>query len=160
MLINVSRDKQCLHIKQTHITYLEESQKSLRAFSLTGHESFQKESVLTSHCRPNWGQSEGPRAGSRCLLSSQSTSIFAYLPAELLWGNWWPQAQRSKLNVNQEFQESIVYAVWHKIQRNSSSNLASHIAFTIFFSFLRSWKGAGNTNLKKYTHTYTHRWYL
>lgn len=139
---------------------LEESQKSLRAFSLTGHESFQKESVLTSHCRPNWGQSEGPRAGSRCLLSSQSTSIFAYLPAELLWGNWWPQAQRSKLNVNQEFQESIVYAVWHKIQRNSSSNLASHIAFTIFFSFLRSWKGAGNTNLKKYTHTYTHRWYL
>lgn len=28
MLINVSRDKQCLHIKQTHITYLEESQKT------------------------------------------------------------------------------------------------------------------------------------
>ena len=54
---------------------LEESKKSLRAFSLTSHDSFYKESILTSHCHPNWGQSEGPRAGSLCHLSSQSLQV-------------------------------------------------------------------------------------
>lgn len=46
----------------------------------------------------------------------------------------WPKGQRSKLKVHQEFQEGVIYVVWHEVQIDGNSNLARCIAFTIFSS--------------------------
>lgn len=80
----------------------------------------------------------------------ESTSVPAHPPAGLLPGPWWPEAQRSKLKVNQEFQEGITYGIWPKVQRDGSPSLAGYILCLLFFPFPWELKGAGGSVSRMY----------
>lgn len=91
---------------------------------------------------PQWGQSR-PSLPTVC---PEPVSIPAHPPAALLPGPWEATVQKSRLNVNQEFQERVTYVIWHEVQRDSSPNLASYILLLTIFSFfpvLGEWEGAG-----------------